>query len=931
MTAPRATLRLQFHKGFTFAEALSHVDYFAALGISHIYASPILKARAGSLHGYDIVDYSEINPELGGEEALREFVIALRRRGMGFIADIVPNHMCVSDAGNLWWNDVLEWGPESVYANFFDIEWQARDPAIRNKVHMPFLGDPYGKALAKGDLSLTFDREQGRFSIVHYDHRFPVAPVSYAAILKSGELAIPEAIIGGFAETEFTAASRQRTREAQSALARAAMDGDIAGRIDAALAAFDPRDPEGVQNLHRLLEMQHYRLAWWRTAADEINWRRFFDISDLAGLRIEQPAVFEATHALMLKLYAEGVIDGFRVDHVDGLADPRSYCRRLRRTTGALAGKRPADVPRDRAWILVEKILGPGERLPANWLVDGTTGYDFMNEVSAVLHNTHGEAPLSGFWSEITGDRRDFHSLAKSARRLILDENLYSERDKVANLLHRIARLRPQTRDYTIPMLRRALTELLVHFPVYRSYATPAGRSEEDAALFAAAISEARRQLLEADGHLLDLIDAWLGGVPEQGRVARALQRRAMVGFQQLTSALTAKAVEDTAFYRYGRLMSRNEVGSDPAEFAYERDRFHAACAQRQEKFPSAMLTTATHDHKRGEDARMRLAVLSEVPGRWTEAVRRWMRLNAPFRASLAAGVAPDPGDEVMLYEMLIAIWPTSATANDFGWIEDFRDRLLGWLTKSIREAKRRSRWIAPDEEYESAARSFAQRILDPANSKPFLLDLGEFVEAIAPAAAINSLSQTFLRITSPGAPDLYQGTEFWDLSLVDPDNRRPVDFGERTAALAMSRTLADLLETWKDGRIKQALIARTLAVRAAQPRLFGEGKYQPLVLQGEAATHAIAFARIAPDGTDAGLMLASRLPAGLLGDETKPLIPAGRWKETSVVPPLLAAESYRDALTGRLHLSGDRPILLRDVFSQLPVALLLTEPANGA
>jgi (1->4)-alpha-D-glucan 1-alpha-D-glucosylmutase len=407
------------------------------------------------------------------------------------------------------------------------------------------------------------------------------------------------------------------------------------------------------------------------------------------------------------------------------------------------------------------------------------------------------------------------------------------------------------------------------------------------------------------------------------------MQRRAIVGFQQLTSALTAKAVEDTAFYRYGRLLSRNEVGSNPADFSYERDRFHAACAERLEKFPSAMLATATHDHKRGEDARMRLATLSEIPGRWTEAVRRWTQLNAPFRASLPSGVAPEPRDEIMLYQTLLGAWPMPERVEGAEWLAPFTDRILGWFMKSIREAKRRSRWIAPDDAYEEAAASFAREILDPERSAAFISDMSEFVAATAPAAAINALSQTLLRMTVPGVPDLYQGTEFWDLSLVDPDNRRPVDFAARAAALAEDNRPADLVQTWADGRLKQSIIARTLAVRAARARLFAEGKYQPLTLQGEAAVHAVAFARVGADG-DTALVLASRFPAALLGDEKIPLVPPDRWRETAVVLPAPDG-SYTDAFTGQRHLPASGTLRLRDIFSRLPVAILLKDQGNAA
>ncbi len=879
MTTPRATARLQFHKGFRFADAVPVLGYYAQLGVSHIYASPILKSKPGSMHGYDIVDHAEINPELGGEPAFRRFVAALRALDLGLIVDIVPNHMCVSDNANRWWNDVLEWGPDSAYAGFFDIEWHSKDASLRNKVHLPFLGKPYGEVLKAGELSLHVAPDTGRLSVAYYDRLFPLNPRSH------------EDLAGDFAK------------------------------------AFDTREPEGRANLHRLLERQYYRLAWWRTAADEINWRRFFDITDLAGLKVERPDVFEQTHALIFKLYAEGLIDGVRIDHVDGLADPRTYCRRLRRVLDDLSAHRPAAAPNGRPYIIVEKILGASERLQTDWLVDGTTGYDFMDQAAGVLHDARGETPLTTLWTELTGRRPDFRAVAETAKRLILDENLHSERDKTADALHRLARNDPATRDYTLPALRHALTEVLVNFPVYRSYATVDGRVPSDGPLFEAAMEQARQIIPETDHHILTLIDDWLGAKPVAGRAARALQRRAIASFQQLTSALTAKSIEDTAFYRYGRLISRNEVGSSPADFSLSRDAFHAACAERSRNFPYAMLATATHDHKRGEDTRMRIATLSEIPDTWGEAVRHWMRLNAPFRASLPDGVAPEPADELMLYQTLIGAWPVDADATDQAALATFRDRILAWQTKAIREAKRRSRWIAPDQGYEDAAQDFTRAILDNERSSAFLGELARFVRAIAPAAALNGLTQTLLRLTAPGVPDLYQGTEFWDFSLVDPDNRRPVDYQRRIASLAGTHDLPALLHDWPDGRIKQALIHRLLSLRERYRDVLADGVYEPLALEGEAAENVIAFTRGDRIG-DHAVVIASRYSLRRLGDDNVPLIPASAWGGTTLLLPS-PADRTCNLLTGETH-AGDGRIDIAQILSQLPVAVLWRERSGA-
>ncbi len=531
MTALRATARLQFHKDFTLDDALGLVPYFRRLGISHLYASPLLKARPGSTHGYDIVDHNQINPELGGEPALRRLVAALREAEMGLILDIVPNHMGVGGADNAWWLDVLEWGRASPYAEFFDIDWEPPDPALHGRILAPFLGNPYGEALANGDLRLAFDPEDGRFFVSAYgEHRFPIAPRDYPRVL-------PGPATAGFADLS---GGRSAVRRRVAAAREALRAPEHRGAIEAALASRDPATPEGRERLHRLLERQHYRLAWWRAASDEINWRRFFDINSLAGVRVELPQVFDATHATVLRLYAEGLIDGVRVDHVDGLADPRGYCRKLRRRLQTAAESRPAALSDEPAVLWVEKILAPHERLATDWLTDGTTGYDFMAEVSAVLHDPAGEAPLTALWSRLSGRSGDFEAEVEAARRQIVREALSSEWFATANALLRVARRDLATRDITQTGIRWALAELLAHFHAYRIYAGPAGISEPDRRVMDWAMARARRSVRAADRHVLELIGGWLTGEGVSGASAGRGARRAAAGDGAVPAALGA-------------------------------------------------------------------------------------------------------------------------------------------------------------------------------------------------------------------------------------------------------------------------------------------------------------------------------------------------------------------------------------------------------
>lgn len=829
---PRATYRLQLHAGFTFDQAAALAPYLADLGVSHVYASPITTARQGSMHGYDVIDPTRINPELGGEDGFKRMVLALRREGLGVILDIVPNHMAVGGDDNRWWLDVLEAGEDSAHAAFFDIDWRPADEALQGKILAPFLGVPYAEALSSGAIVLEHDPDGGRLAAVaHGVHRFPIRREDYADILAAGA--------GGLSQR------------------------------------YDPTTDDGRGRLHDLLERQNYRLAWWRTAGDEINWRRFFDITELAGVRVERPEVFDTVHGLALSLYAQGWVDGVRVDHVDGLADPAGYARALRERLDGLTAQRPAAAPGGPAYFVVEKILAQGERMSSNWGTDGTTGYDYMNEVSALLHAPEGAEPLARHWASLSGRTADFAPEERAARLEITERNFAGQLDAAVRAFARLARSDLATRDVAAGALRRALIALLGAFPVYRTYGLGDRAPASDGPILQRAIEAATPHLAAGDAGVLGQIVDWLQAKgPGDPGLAREAARR----FQQLSAPVSAKAVEDTAFYRYGRLLSRNDVGFDPGRFSAAVDHHHHANAERRTSFPHAMLTTASHDHKRGEDVRARLAVLSERPDRWIEESGRWTALNRGLGASI------DPGDEYMLYQTLVGAWPLGLRADDREGLTAFADRVGGWQQKALREAKLKSSWTAPDDGYEADARRFLQAALDPARSPDFLQAMTGFVDSIAPAGALNGLVQAALRCTAPGMPDLYQGCEFWDLSLVDPDNRRPVDFAARATALAGASDPADLMAHWRDGRLKQALIARILRLRRTLEPVFNDGDYLPLESEGLRAANVVAFVR----RTDRAAVLVAaplRCAGALVGvDGLAP--PADWWGDTRLVRP---------------------------------------------
>ena len=917
----RASLRLQFHKGFTLDDAVPLVPYFAELGISHVYASPLLCARAGSMHGYDVVDPTRVNPELGGEAALKRLVASLRQHGMGLILDIVSNHMAVGGADNPWWLDLLQWGRLSPYGEFFDIQWHSPDPLMEGQLLLPFLGNDYGTVLQEGGLVLQLDAEQGEFHAQHYDHRFPICPSDYGELLKpdaqlsARQAEALKALADQFSTLRYQPDAHARAQPLQQALRERLADPAIHQAVERTLALYDARQTEGFARLHALLEQQSYRLASWRTAADDINWRRFFDVNELGGLRVERPAVFEATHAKIFELISQGLVDGLRIDHIDGLADPRGYCRKLRRRVDALS-------PGRHLPIYVEKILGEGETLHRDWKVDGSTGYEFMNQVSLLQHAPRGQAPLAELWSRHSERPAAFIDEARLARQQILNGSLAGDFESVAQALLQVARQDVMSRDLTLGAIRRALQELIVHFPVYRTYISACGRSAQDQGFFQQALDGAKSSLGEADWPVLDYLERWLGGqgwrqLPP-GR-SRKLLKHACVRFQQLTSPAAAKAVEDTAFYRSAVLLSRNDVGFSTEQFSAPAAEFHRQCAERLRDFPDNLLATATHDHKRGEDSRARLAVLSERAPWYVEQVEQWRRLAQALRRDPAA---PSAGDELILYQALLGSWPLELRADDQAGLERYAERLWQWQEKALREAKLQSSWAAANEGYEQAMGEFLRTLLLAPEGLALRTAICHAAHAIAPAGALNSLAQSLLRMSVPGVPDLYQGDEFWDFSLVDPDNRRPVDFSARQQALRATAEPEHLLQQWRNGQIKQALIAQVLQRRAQYPELFRRGRYQPLQVSGEHAEQVLAFARELHGQW--ALILVPRLAATLLNSSATPRIHALDWGDTKVHLPFAAPQQNLKGLFSTGAVTHHKDLLISSALRDFPVNLFI-------
>ncbi|WP_163267710.1 malto-oligosyltrehalose synthase [Chelativorans alearense] len=776
MSIPRATYRLQFRNGMTFARAAEIVPYLADLGISHLYASPIFTAAAGSPHGYDVADYQALDPVLGGEEGFARLAEALKENGLGLILDIVPNHMAASTA-NPWWRDVLKHGRDSAYARHFDIDWQAP------KLLLPVLSEPYGEALAEGKLKVGIDTKKGE-PIFSYDRlSLPLAPASLS----------PDPNDGG--------------RDLDETLARINAD---------------------KERLHRLHEAQVWRLAYWRLAREALTYRRFFEIADLVGVRVEDASVFADVHQLPLRLVRDGLVDGLRIDHVDGLADPKGYLADLRGASGL-------------DYVLVEKILGPGEALRADWACAGTTGYEFTRVVTALQVDPHGCEEMTKGWVGFTGDDPDFARQLLAAKRRMLTVNLAGELAALVRLAETVAARDLATRDFGHDTLKTAIVELAAALPVYRTYVDRDGASDQDRTLIERALEQVERGRAVEDRRVVAFIAALLLQ-PAAGSAARATFIRR---FQQTTGPLMAKAMEDTTFYRYNRLTALNEVGADPDVFGIEPETFHAAMQSRVDA-PRALSATATHDTKRGEDARARLAVLSEMPRDWADSVARWHNAAAGLRRALPDGPAPDKGTEWLLYQALAGAWPADLPISDEAGLQALCKRLVAFMIKALREAKQRTSWTDPNERFEAAVEAYIKNLFAP-ERRALLEDVRAVIDAFEPAGLVNSLAQLVLKLTLPGVPDIYQGCELMDFSMVDPDNRRPVDFALRQSLLQEVRGLdaGAAMQRWREGVPKLWLLDRLLRLRSGQADLFNRGRYEPLEIAGEEKEHAIAFVRV--------------------------------------------------------------------------------------
>jgi (1->4)-alpha-D-glucan 1-alpha-D-glucosylmutase len=898
MSAPRATYRLQFHKDFGFDDAAAIIPYLTRLGVSHVYASPYLKARPGSTHGYDIVDHARLNPELGGAEAFGRMVAALKQHGLKQILDFVPNHMGVGGADNPLWLDVLEWGVDSDYAGWFDIDWDSDYRYLRGKLLMPFLGEQYGVALQSGQLELKFDAASGSFALWAYDaHKLPICPLDYARILGDSHPEL-ERLGDSFSDlASWRAHVARRADDLKRELAGLVhTQGDVRAALDAALARLHgtPGDMPSWQRLHRLVGRQHWRLAHFRVAGDDINYRRFFNINDLAGLRIELPELFEHAHSLVFPLLADGTLDGLRIDHIDGLLDPRVYLQRLR-----------ARLPR-----------------PFYLVVDGTTGYEFANLVLGLLIDPAGEAGFSHVYAAFTGQTAAFADIVRDCKRRIMENEMASELNVLARDAARIARQNPLTADFTRNIVSHAIKALVAHFPVYRTYVDGTPPTDADRRDLDWALRLARRSETDIDASVFDflarLLSTDLVAEPGSGFSRQSVIRCAMK-FQQYSGPVMAKGLEDTAFYRYNRFVALNEVGGHPEQFGVSLAGFHRANSLRARYWPNAMLGTSTHDTKRGEDTRARLAALSERPEEWAALVPSWSRILRARRGDVEGTAPPDRNDEYLFYQLLLGSWPAELTASgrpDPDALRSYAERLKGAMVKSLREAKVHSSWAAPDLAYEESVLGFVQEALNPDRSDAFLDSFLPFQAQIAQAGLHNTLVQTVLKLAVPGMPDIYQGAELWDLTLVDPDNRRPVDFTARAdllteleAALARDRlgTMRALMADWRDGAIKLAVTTTLLHHRATHSALFDKGSYEPLAAHGARADQLCAYAR--RQGEDALIVAAARFPCRVAADPD--------WGDTGLAMP---GGEWTDLLTGR-QMTGGEPATL---FAVLPVAVLV-------
>ncbi|HEU5013073.1 MAG TPA: malto-oligosyltrehalose synthase [Roseiflexaceae bacterium] len=1021
---PRATYRFQFNTSFTFRDAQALVEYLDVLGVSDMYASPLLQPRKDSEHGYDVSDPTRLNPALGSQEDFDSMVAALRQRNMGLLLDTVPNHMGIGDETNVWWMDVLENGPSSVYAKFFDISWQTVKPELTNKVLLPVLEDQYGQVLESGKLRLVYettdaiDSDNKTFWIMYHSMRLPLAPGTYSQILEYPLEKLVEALgaedtdlleyqsiltalnyLPNRTETDpLRVAERNREKEIIKRRLTALYDSSttIRAAIDSTVTTFNGTvgDPKSFDMLDQLINAQAYRLAFWRVAAEEINYRRFFDINDLAAIRPEDPEVFAATHDLILRLLAEGKATGLRIDHIDGLYDPDGYLWQLQEQyvlrlvkaqlppgedehvdDGELAQQiseqlhqwHAAELRRDPAcspqwplYVVAEKILGEGETLPLAWAAYGTTGYDFLNDLNGLFIDRQNARAFDAIYSGFIERALSFNEMVNSTKKMIMLVSMTSEIYNLSHQLERMSERNRRYRDFTLDTITFALREVIAALPVYRTYITDAETvTTRDRRFIEVAVAKAQRRNPRTANALFQFIRDTLllrnlDRFDEEGQQELIAWVRK---FQQVSGPVMAKGVEDTAFYRYNRLVSLNEVGGHPDQFGSTPAAFHDRNRANQRSWPNTMLATSTHDTKRSEDVRARIDVLSEMPDAWREALDQWCELNAPHRTETEDETAPDLNDEYLLYQTLIGAWPFNPHAGAEGasrllspaeeaWGE-FRERIIAYMQKATKEAKEHTSWINADEQYDAALNNFIRGVMNSEESNPFLQSIMHLADTVAFFGQFNSLAQQLLKLTSPGVPDLYQGTEMWDLSLVDPDNRRPVDYalrqhllGEMLHHVAQAeqpdgtplRALTDeLLRTLHDGRIKLYMTQRALEFRRQHPDLFAMGDYHALEVQGEQAAHAIAFARSYE--IESMLVVVPRLVVGLTGGaERAPL--GDVWGDTWLpLPEDLAERRYRNWFTGETlvveTVDGMPGLRLSAVLAIFPVSLL-TRVGNG-
>jgi (1->4)-alpha-D-glucan 1-alpha-D-glucosylmutase len=905
---PRATYRLQLTSRFTFADAAAIVPYLADLGISHVYASPFMWARAGSAHGYDVINHAALNPEFGGEDGFAQLSQALAQADLGLVLDFVPNHMAVNGADNAWWLDVLEWGPASPYAAFFDIDWTRIPSRQQPSVLLPLLGRPYGETLTANEIELRFDPHDGNFSAWYFEHRLPIAPRCYGGILRRIAVCVQSHDATVAAALRAFARQRIDTRETAAALKGAlARLSDTTDMIQSGLSAYrpDPDQPGSMAALHRLLEQQHYRLAHWQLASSEINYRRFFDINNLAALKVEYSSVFEAIHPLVLRLIADNRLHGLRLDHIDGLWDPHEYCDHLQ---DAIARARPGHT--EPFYTVVEKILEPNESLPPFLGVAGTTGYEWLNAISRVLIDPKGLEPLAQTWRAFSREQCAFAEILIEAKRYVIANLLASEFATLAQLLARIAAGHRSTRDFAPPRLRAALESFVLQFPIYRTYITGDRVSEADRRIIAETIAATRAHQPEQDRDLFTFLESLLTlDLIAPGRRTHSRRRvLQLVGkLQQFTGPLMAKSLEDTAFYRYFAVLALTEVGGRPDIGALAPAQFHDRMAERARRAPHGLTATATHDTKRGEDARMRLLALSELAPEWAAAVSEWHRLNHSAARSACGTRSPSLPHEYLFYQALLGAWPSGALDGDFV------ARMQAFMVKAAREGKQQTSWLDPNSAYERDLHGFIADTLAPGGA--FLAAVDPFAERIARLGALNSLSQLTLKIMMPGVPDFYQGSEFWDLSFVDPDNRRPVDFAARARArapIAAPIDWAKLAESRQDGVIKLALTQRLLHIRRECQRMFDVGDYRPVLVDGPHQDHVIAFART--HGDEAIIVAVGRRFAQLTDGGRR--WPRGSdWNAELDIKGFDQIEMLEPASYDRAHLSA--------LFATIPVAIL--------